>query len=278
MGYVTTFGQKMLEDAAKKAAVGLFNNPAFIASALALSAGVSFVGAKALVQSDLVQIPAEAPVQVEVYEQPAPPVEFTMPEVVTTSSSETTTTTTTTTTTEATTTTTTTVPTTAPTEPGVDRFSKSYLIASADYPEVHVPGISLPAEYGDGLLDPEAAYYLINQIRVNNGLPELRRGGVSLGNAALTRLSEVMYNFSQTRPDGSSYNSVFSQLGIRCDHYMESIGYGQYTAEHIVHDWMNSGDSVNNILNTDCTVVYIVCEVDEMNVPVWTLEAVTLSE
>ena len=77
----------MLEDAAKKAAVGLFNNPAFIASALAFSAGVSFVGAKALVQSDFVQLPAEAPAKIEVYDgyiQPSQATEFTMPEVVAT--------------------------------------------------------------------------------------------------------------------------------------------------------------------------------------------------
>lgn len=270
MGYLTTFGENIVTGAAKKTSFGLLGNPVFIASALAVSAGVSFFGVKALIESDFVQLPTASPTDaiVEHYEQSSQTTTNIAPPAVTTTAQTTTT--------------------AAPTEPSIiettttaatapmsRRFARSYLTQSVNYPEVHIPGYTLPDEYGDGLLDPEAAFWLINQIRTSYGLEPFVHGGEQMKNAARVRMGEVMADFSQTRPDGSSYRSVFGECGIETEYCMESLGYGHYTAEHVVSEWIESEKNRANILSSECTVVYIMCEMDNENVPVWVLEAVT---
>jgi len=266
MGYVNTFADEMTSVKGKSASSGIFSNPVFVASMLVVSACATFFAVKGLMGSSYFGgIPHES----------APVVSFTEleeAEITTTASTTTTqiTTTTTTTTTAATTTTT-----TAPVQPSESgRFAKGRLLYPAAYPEVTVPGLTLPAEYDDGLLDPEAAFWLINQLRVQNGLAPFERADERLGDAARLRAGELFRDFSQTRPDGSGYATAFKECGVEYQYTMESVGYGQYTAGHIVSDWMKSEKNMDNILNPMCTKVYIVCAVGEDNIPVWVMEGI----
>ncbi len=273
MGYVTTFGEKIIDGAAKSTAKGFLSGPVAIVSTVALSAGLTFCGVKALVESDFVQLSPPQPTEiVEYYDMPSQTVPMVAETVQTTSTAAITTTAQqTTATAQETTVTTATIPQIADSQ----RFPKAYLLQPVEYPEVHLSGITLPEEYGDGLLDCEAVFWLIDNVRQSHGLEPFERGGGLLKKAANIRNIEIMDSFSQTRPNGASFTSVFGDCGIECEYCMESIGSGQYTAEHIVSDWLDSEKNLANILTTECTVAYISCSVDSGNVPLWVFVAVT---
>lgn len=267
MGYMNSFADQISSGkSAPVKAKSFWNSPVFVASILAVSAGITFFSVKSILNSDIADKSAAT--------SPTLPAVIEITDSTTTAALPTTTTTAATTTTTpapTTTTTTTTVSTTSPYDQ--NRFAKAYLLNSAEYPEIHIPGINLPAEYEKGLLDPEAVFWIVNQLRKDNGLAPFERGGTKLELAAKKRAIEVLDDFSQTRPDGSSYRSVFGQFNIEYDHCFESVGYGQYTAEHLVSDWLDSASNKENILNPHCNKVYIVCEIGEDNIPVWIMSA-----
>lgn len=276
MGYMNSFADEISSGRSMPVKTKNFwNSPVFIASVMAVSAGITFFSVKSILNSDAAKSGAETsptlPAVVDVVDDntttTAAPTTTTTTTASTTTTAAPTTTTTTTTTTAAPTTTTTAAPV------NQKRFAKAYLLNSAEYPEIHIPGIKLPDEYERGLLDPEAVFWLVNEIRTNNGLAPFERGGSKLELAAKKRAIEVLDDFSQTRPDGSSYRSVFGQFGIEYDHCLESVGYGQYTAEHLVSDWLDSKSNKENILNPDCKCVYIVCEIGDDNIPIWIMSA-----
>ncbi len=266
MGYVSTFAEEMTTTRGTRAAGGLFSHPAAVASVLVVSACATFFTVKGIMNSSFYGgMPQE----------PAPVVSFTeLDEPVTPMTTVTTTTTAAPTTTTTTTTTATPTTTTAPIPETDGRFRKAKLLYPAAFPEVHVPGLILPAEYDNGLLDAEAVFWLINQLRVQNGLAPFERAESNLGEAAQIRAGELTELFSQTRPDGTNYATAYDQCGVEYQYTMESVGYGQYTAEHIVRDWLESESNKKNLLNTTCTSVYILCVVGEDNIPIWVLEGI----
>ncbi len=98
---------------------------------------------------------------------------------------------------------------------------------------------------------------LVNIERANNGLSPLSEDSV-LGDFAQTRSSEIMQDFSHTRPDGSSpLKYVLGLDGMRtCG---ENIAMGQPTPEAVVEAWMNSPGHRANILKEDFTMIGVGC-------------------
>lgn len=264
MGYVNTFADEMVSGRSSRAAGGFFSNPVAVASVLIVSACATFFAVKGIMSSSFFSSDTYETIPVTSFAEEQ---ESEIP--------MTTITTTTTTTTAAPTTTTTTTTTTAAVQmSGGERFARAMLLYPTSYPEVNVPGLTLPAEYDDGLLDPEAVFWLINELRVQNGLEPFERADDKLGEAARVRAQELFDLFSQTRPDGTGYTTAYDQCGVEYQYTMESVGYGQYTAGHIVSDWMASEKNLNNILNSTCRSVYIVCVVGSDNIPVWVMEGI----
>lgn len=263
MGYVNTFANQMVSDKNKRSSVGLFANPVAIASVLAVSALATFLAVKCIVGSSYFGgVPYASAAAVSTAD------------ITLNSATPLTTTATTTTTSAPTTTTTTTVTTTTAVHEAEGRFKRAILLYPTSYRTVNIPGLTLPAEFDNGLLDPEAVFWLINEYRVQNGLQPFSRAGSELGKAAEIRAGELFDLFSQTRPDGTAYTTAFDQCGVKYEYTMESVGYGQYTAGQIVNDWINSSENLSNILNSTCNSVYIVCVVGSDNIPVWVLEGI----
>lgn len=266
MGYVSTFADQMASGRTARAASGLFANPVFSASVLIVSACATFFSVRALVNSSVFNTEPYAPVVSITEVLPVQPTNDYTTVSTTSTAAPTTTTTQPTTTTTA-----------APVETG-SRFGKASLLRPAQYPKPHIPGLTLPEEFGDGLLDAEAVFWLINQLRQQEGLEPFERGGDKLGSAARLRAGELLISFSQTRPNGTGYATAFTEAGVEFQYTMESVGYGQYTAEHIVSDWMKSAENMRNIMDPLCRNVYIYCLVGDNNVPVWVLEGYSTPE
>ena len=146
------------------------------------------------------------------------------------------------------------------------------------YPIVHIKGVTLPEEYGDGLLNCEAVYWIVNYLRVNEGLEPLNRGDAAMQKAALLRLEETVSQFSHTRPNGEKFSTAITECGIECTFVNENLACGQYTAEHVVHDWLNSDTHRANLFDPDIESVCIACRPDEYGVPYWVFEGVRYSE
>lgn len=95
---------------------------------------------------------------------------------------------------------------------------------------------------------------LVNAERQARGLPALKLHA-ALCDAAQLRSSEIVSNFSHTRPDGTSCFTVLKQFSIT-DYAGagENIAMGsgsKGTAESIMNGWMNSDGHRANILKND---------------------------
>lgn len=112
----------------------------------------------------------------------------------------------------------------------------------------------------DGYMDIQTAMELINEYRVQNGLPELIMGDVKLNEAALIRLEEIKESFSHTRPNGESWKTVFEENYITYTHACENLARGQMTANQVVEDWLSSEMHRSNLLNPDITHVHVACD------------------
>lgn len=89
---------------------------------------------------------------------------------------------------------------------------------------------------------------LVNKERKSNGLNPLRFSPL-LSEAALIRSGELPKSFSHTRPDGSSFFTAMTELGISYRTAGENIAYGQKNPESVMNAWMNSSGHRSNILN-----------------------------
>lgn len=87
---------------------------------------------------------------------------------------------------------------------------------------------------------------LVNQARRENGLNELYMD-YTLVEVANVRSEEATRNWSHTRPDGSSYATVFTQYNV-FGTVGENLAYGQKTPEAVFNAWMNSPSHKDNIL------------------------------
>lgn len=102
---------------------------------------------------------------------------------------------------------------------------------------------------------PESSYAeqviaLVNQERAKEGLSPLVYDA-SIEKAALVRAKEIQTSFSHTRPNGSSFSTVFSEMGITYRRVGENIAWGQKSPEEVVRVWMNSPSHRANIMNAN---------------------------
>ena len=93
---------------------------------------------------------------------------------------------------------------------------------------------------------------LVNKERNAVGLDSLRMD-YNLQLSAMKRAAEISLNFEHTRPDGSSCNSINSNI------YGENIAYNLKGAEDIMNLWMNSDGHRNNILSSNYKSIGIGC-------------------
>ena len=154
---------------------------------------------------------------------------------------------------------------------GSDAVSSSEVVVY--YPEVHIDGLVLPEEYGAGLLDEDAAMWLINEYRRINGLHQLMTGDFQLSLAARLRLEECQTLFSHDRPDGSRFSTAYSEVGILYRFCAENLALGQYTAEEVVRDWIESPSHRENLLSPQLSYMCVEVAQGEDDRPRWVFEA-----
>ena len=106
-----------------------------------------------------------------------------------------------------------------------------------------------PEMSGSSLLKEasKAAFEIANQQRVAAGLGSLTWNS-GLEQACAVRAVEASQSFSHTRPDGSDWWTVNSNLM-----YGENLAKGYESAEAAVQAWMNSPTHKANILDTEFT-------------------------
>ena len=109
--------------------------------------------------------------------------------------------------------------------------------APADFPEISV-------EIND---NEWAVLSIVNSERLAAGLEPLSMIA-PMQDAVHIRSSEIGSTFSHTRPNGSSFYSVFTDLGMKYAFVGENIAYGQRTPEDVMKVWMNSSGHRANIL------------------------------
>lgn len=146
-------------------------------------------------------------------------------------------------------------------------------VAVIYYPEVHIDGITLPEEYGAGLFDADAVMWLINEYRSQNGLYLLLPGEFGLQQVTRIRLEEASSLFSHDRPDGTSFSSVYDQTGLFYRFCAENLALGQYTAEEVVRDWIESDTHRYNLLSDAVTHMYVMTGTGNDGSTVWVFEA-----
>lgn len=166
-------------------------------------------------------------------------------------------------------------PATSPAGVSPTGVSESDAVSAANvvyYPIVHIDGLTLPERYGDGLFDAYAAMWLINEYRAQNGLYGLFTIDGELARVADLRLSEIIENFSHDRPDGSRFYTVYDQLGCAYTYCGENLAYGQYTAEEVVRDWIESESHRAILLADNVSSMRVATALDSEGVPYWVLE------
>lgn len=90
--------------------------------------------------------------------------------------------------------------------------------------------------------DVSAVFAQVNQMRAEIGLEELSWND-ELAAAADIRAKEIQTSFSHTRPDGSSWWTVNSEVI-----YGENLAKGYQSAESVMEAWMASSEHKDNIL------------------------------
>lgn len=89
---------------------------------------------------------------------------------------------------------------------------------------------------------------LVNEERAKVGLGALSID-IDLCEAALVRAEEINSKFSHTRPDGRNCFTALDEAGVDYIRAGENIALGQYTAEEVMEDWMNSPSHKANIVS-----------------------------
>lgn len=95
---------------------------------------------------------------------------------------------------------------------------------------------------------------IVNNERARRGLNALT-SNAQLTQAANIRAQEISQYFDHTRPNGSPYYTVLSN--IRNTASGENIAYGQSNAQSVMSDWMNSSGHRANILSETYTQIGI---------------------
>ncbi|MBQ8912854.1 MAG: hypothetical protein IJ054_02270 [Lachnospiraceae bacterium] len=98
---------------------------------------------------------------------------------------------------------------------------------------------------------------LVNQERAAAGLSALVMDK-NLVNTANVRANEIVTKFAHTRPDGTDCWTAFTDE-VFWRAVGENIAAGQYTAEEVMDDWMNSSGHRANILSSSFNCIGIAC-------------------
>lgn len=133
-----------------------------------------------------------------------------------------------------------------PTLPGGDQ-------PGTDQPETDKPGTSEP-DAEENLSFAKQVVNLVNEERAKAGLSALVLDE-TLASAAMVRATEIETSFSHTRPDGRSFSTVLSDMGIQYRRSGENIAWGQQSPEAVMEGWMNSEGHRANILNPNFTKI-----------------------
>jgi uncharacterized protein YkwD len=91
----------------------------------------------------------------------------------------------------------------------------------------------------------------VNEIRIANGLSAVQHSA-SLETTSNVRANEITSYFSHTRPDGTAWYTVNSDL-----QYGENLAEGYSSADEVVNAWMASPTHRENILRSDFTTCAI---------------------
>lgn len=92
----------------------------------------------------------------------------------------------------------------------------------------------------------------INGHRVSEGLPSLYYDG-TLWDLAAIRAQECSILLSGTRPDGSNWDTVFSEGRWSFAGENRLYGTQDFTADQMVAVWMNSPSHRETLLSPNCT-------------------------
>lgn len=112
----------------------------------------------------------------------------------------------------------------------------------------------------------EQAIAEVNQIRAANGLDTLTEN-LELRSCSDVRAYECFQKFSHTRPNGSQWYTVNSEIM-----WGENLAYGYNNSDSVVNAWMNSPTHAYNILYPDFKTIAITVYVGDNGVYYWAQE------
>lgn len=119
-------------------------------------------------------------------------------------------------------------------------------------PDLIYPGqrITVPSVDAAVLAYEQQVVDLVNKIRVQNGLKELKHNW-ELSRVARYKSQDMCGNryFSHTSPTYGSPFTMIKNFGISCRTAGENIAKGYASPEAVVNGWMNSAGHRANILN-----------------------------
>lgn len=103
---------------------------------------------------------------------------------------------------------------------------------------------------------PDEVIRLVNEERAKSGLSPLTKSA-TLEAPALIRAQEQEKKFSHTRPNGSSWSTVFDDFGIYATYRGENLAYGQKTPAKVMKSWMESEGHRKNIMDPRFTEIAV---------------------
>ncbi len=112
-------------------------------------------------------------------------------------------------------------------------------------------------------------FELVNEVRVQHGLAALE-DMPQLSDIAQQRAGECASYFSHYRADGTKWDSLLAQAGLKRDMRAENIAYFYPTAKQVLNGWMNSTGHRANILAADARYIGVGCCGSGNNI-YWTL-------
>lgn len=126
--------------------------------------------------------------------------------------------------------------------------------------EADLPSVDTSA-YAD---DAAEIIRLTNQYRQANGVDALDHVEI-LDVPAGIRAKEASQSWSHTRPDGSDFNTVFAQCGLKYAAYGENLFAvnARYTPQQVLQEWKNSPTHNENLLRKEFDGIGVgICKVD----------------
>lgn len=149
-------------------------------------------------------------------------------------------------------------PTPIPTLEPVPELSPEPIPEMTQKPTAEIASEAVPDPTGTEV--PEEILTLVNQIRLQSGLPALTNNG-NLNQIALQRASELVVCTSHLRPDGRAFYTILTDNGITtasaCAENFACATAGAYSANDIVQSWMASATHQANILSDTCSQIGI---------------------